>query len=353
MDAIRFGLFDHLEKTEAPLTQLYEERLGLLADADRAGFFCYHLAEHQATPLGMAPSPGIFLAAVVERTRRLHLGPLVYLLPLYNPLRLVNEICMLDQMSGGRFEAGVGRGISPYELAYFRVPFYESREMFEESLQVIVAGLRNPRLTHRGPYYHFDGVPMELAPQQRPNPPFWYGTATEGSVLFAARHNMHMVGNGPNSMLRKLSALYHEERARHLNGPENLNPGIAEPTIGAIRHVYVGDNEREVEEIGRPAFRVFYNNLMKLWRDNRVVLPHFIEDLGRATKVDVAMSGTPAQVQEQVGRFFDSSGCNYLVLAFAWGSLNEVQYRRSFELFTTRVMPEFTKRAALQSAAAG
>src|SRR5208282_5947964 len=111
-----FGIFDHLERREVPLEQLYEERLQLIEAAARAGIFCYHLAEHHATPLGMSTSPNVFLAAVAMRTRRSNMVPLVYLLPLYHPIRLVEEICMLDQLSSGRLEVGVGRGISPFEL---------------------------------------------------------------------------------------------------------------------------------------------------------------------------------------------------------------------------------------------
>ena len=105
---VAFGIFDHLERRDVPLEQLYEERLQLIEAADRAGIFCYHLAEHHATPLGMSPSPSVFLTAVAMRTRKIHLGPLVCLLPLYHPIRLVEEICMLDQLSGGRLEVGVG-----------------------------------------------------------------------------------------------------------------------------------------------------------------------------------------------------------------------------------------------------
>ena len=85
MTQVEFGLFDWIDRGAAPLHQLYEDRLQLLEAADAAGFFCYHLAEHHATPLGMAPSPALFLAAAAQRTHRIRLGPLVYLLPLYNP----------------------------------------------------------------------------------------------------------------------------------------------------------------------------------------------------------------------------------------------------------------------------
>src|ERR1700720_1758579 len=133
MSDIAFGIFDHLERRDEPLDRIYEERLQMVAAADAAGFFCYHIAEHHATPLGLAPSPGIFLSAVAARTRRIHMGPLVYLLPLYNPLRLVQEICMLDQISSGRFELGVGRGISPIETAYYGVKPDDRQKMYLEA----------------------------------------------------------------------------------------------------------------------------------------------------------------------------------------------------------------------------
>src|SRR5271154_5313110 len=133
MSQTEFGLFDWIDRCTAPLHQLYEERLQLLAAAEEAGFFCYHLAEHHATPLGMAPSPALFLAAAAQRTRRIRLGPLVYLLPLYDPLRLIEEVAMLDQLSGGRLELGIGRGVSRYELRNFGVDPENSRAMFEEA----------------------------------------------------------------------------------------------------------------------------------------------------------------------------------------------------------------------------
>src|ERR1043166_8614206 len=88
---VPFGIFDHVDRGEGPLAALYESRLRLVEAADAAGFRTYHVAEHHATSLGMAPSPGIFLAALAKRTRRIRFGPLVYILPLYPPLRLIEH----------------------------------------------------------------------------------------------------------------------------------------------------------------------------------------------------------------------------------------------------------------------
>lgn len=342
MSQIRFGIFDHIERRGDTLDGLYDGRLALLKDYDAAGFFGYHVAEHHATPLGMAPSPGIFLAAAAQCTRRIHLGPLVYLLPLYNPLRLISEICMLDHLSGGRLELGVGRGVSPFELAYYGVSFMDAREIFEEALEVIVAGLQGERLTHRGRYYRFDGVPLELRPKQRPHPPLWYGVSSPESLILAARRGMHMVGGGPIPVLRELTAAYRAEVVRHKGQPEDLNPHITEPIVGAIRHVYVAGDEREVEQIAAPAYKVFYHNITKLWQDFRTLPDYgFTPDLTVARKHEVALVGTAGEVRDAVGRFFEQSGCNYLVLAFAWGGLSQNESHRSLERFVTAVMPQF------------
>ena len=106
-----------------PLQQLFEERLRLVEAYEQAGIWGYHVAQHHATPLGMAPSPNLFLAAAAQRTRNLRLGTLVYLLPFYSPLRLIEEICMLDHMTGGRLEIGVGRGVSPSSTRNIAFPF--------------------------------------------------------------------------------------------------------------------------------------------------------------------------------------------------------------------------------------
>src|SRR6202030_815033 len=106
---MKFGIFDHMDDAGIPHGELFAGRLRLAEAYDRSGFYGYHLAEHHGTPIRCAASPGIFLAALSQRTKKLRFGPLVYLLPFYHPLRLIEEICMLDQMSGG----GGGLGIWP------------------------------------------------------------------------------------------------------------------------------------------------------------------------------------------------------------------------------------------------
>ena len=140
---MKFGLFDHVEDAERPLATLFDERLTFAQAADDAGIYCLHVAEHHATPLNMVPVPGIYLGAVARATKRMRLGPLVYLLPLYSPLRLIEEICILDHLSYGRMEVGVGRGVSPFELKYHKIEHDDSRHLHR------CVQLRQRRLDHR------------------------------------------------------------------------------------------------------------------------------------------------------------------------------------------------------------
>jgi alkanesulfonate monooxygenase SsuD/methylene tetrahydromethanopterin reductase-like flavin-dependent oxidoreductase (luciferase family) len=112
MTKIRFGVFDHIEHLPGvPLNRLYEDRLRTMEVYDQIGVFAYHLAEHHTPAVhSMAPSQNVFLSSAAQRTKRLRFGPCVYVLPLHHPLRLIEEVSMLDHLSEGRLELGVGRG---------------------------------------------------------------------------------------------------------------------------------------------------------------------------------------------------------------------------------------------------
>jgi alkanesulfonate monooxygenase SsuD/methylene tetrahydromethanopterin reductase-like flavin-dependent oxidoreductase (luciferase family) len=109
------------------------------------------VAEHHATPLNMVPVPGVYLGALARATKRMRLGPLVYLLPLYSPLRLIEEISMLDHLSNGRLEVGIGRGVSPFELKYHKVEHQDSRDIFIDAYKCLSAGLTTDALSYSGP----------------------------------------------------------------------------------------------------------------------------------------------------------------------------------------------------------
>jgi alkanesulfonate monooxygenase SsuD/methylene tetrahydromethanopterin reductase-like flavin-dependent oxidoreductase (luciferase family) len=346
MTQATFGLFDWVDRSAGPMHQLYEQRLQLLEAADAAGFYGYHLAEHHATPLGMAPSPALFLAAAAQRTRNIRLGPLVYLLPLYDPLRLIEEVCMLDQLSGGRLDLGIGRGVSPYELNYFGVDPAASRAVFNETLTVLINGLTNDRLTFQGEHYQYRDVPMELRPMQQPYPPLWYPTHNPESVQVAARQGNNFVGLGPAGAVRELVDAYWATWERHRNDPGRLNGHVAAPKVGILRMVVVADTDGEALAIARAAHGDWYHSITKLWHahDDHSVDGLFAWDA--AMQHEIILYGSPARVREQIGRLVEASGCNYVISAFAWGTLPHQQALRSLHLFAREVMPAVSAGAS-------
>jgi alkanesulfonate monooxygenase SsuD/methylene tetrahydromethanopterin reductase-like flavin-dependent oxidoreductase (luciferase family) len=337
-----FGLFDWIDRAAAPLHQLYEERLQLLEVADKADFFCYHLAEHHATPLGMAPSPALFLAAAAQRTQRIRLGPLVYLLPLYNPLRLIEEVSMLDQLSGGRLELGVGRGVVPYELRYHGVDPDDTRAIFNEALAVLVTGLTSNRLNFEGRHYRYNDVPMELQPLQQPYPPLWYPTHNPESIQYAARHGYNFVGLGPAAAVRGHADLYRQTWEAHRSDPGRLNGHVAAPKIGILRQIVVAETDDEALTVARAAHSDWYRSITKLWHDHD---DHSVDGLfawDTSTQHETLLCGSPPRVGEQMARLVETSGCNYIVCSFAWGTLPHEQVLRSLHLFAREVMPAFS-----------
>lgn len=340
--ALEFGVFDHVDRYDVPLTQFYEDRLKLLEAYDRAGFYGYHCAEHHSTPLGMSPSPSVYLAAVAQRTKRLRFGPLVYTLALYHPLRLAEEICMLDQISRGRLMVGVGKGISPIEVGFYGVDYTKADRMFGESMAILRQALAGKRVDFEGEFYRYKNVPMELTPFQSPHPPFWYGVINPESGERSARAGYNIVGNGPAKVFRAIADRY---RAAY-RGPA----GEAQyPKLGLNRFIMVADTEAEALGIARRAYRRWYANFMKLWLQHG--MPPTNVNYPPAMDGQIANGtagvGTPDQVTAYLRAQIAESGANYLVTRFAYGDMTLSESLRSLELFQRQVMPALRESVAV------
>jgi alkanesulfonate monooxygenase SsuD/methylene tetrahydromethanopterin reductase-like flavin-dependent oxidoreductase (luciferase family) len=335
---MRFGIFDHLDDSGAPLGRHFEERLRLVEAYDRAGFYGYHLAEHHNTPLGYAPSPGIFLAAVAQRTKRIKFGPMVYLLPLYHPLRLIDEVCMLDQMSGGRFLYGVGRGISPIEVGFYGVDFDTGMERFREAYDVIRIGLTEDELTYHGKYYDFDHVPIVMKPAQKPLPELWYGTSRPDSIPWAVKEGAHIVTLRDTTAARAILDLYRAEWRKLGRAEADL------PMLGINRHIVIAETEGKANDIARRAYPRWRQNMERLWAKYQVPFPlaaSLPAEWDALQSHGHAIAGSPAQVHDYVADAIEASSATYFVCDFAFGAMSHDDALRSTELFASEVMPAF------------
>src|SRR6202041_2316550 len=234
---MEFGVFDHLDRTGQKLPDFYEDRLKIAEAYDRAGFYAYHIAEHHSTPLGMAPSPSVFLAAVAQRSRRLRFGPLLYVTPMYHPLRVAEEVVMLDHMSRGRLELGLGRGASPIEIAGFDVDPTKAPAMNREATELILKALTSDVVNHEGHFYRCKNVRIEAKPLQKPYPPPWFAPSEPSPAAEAARLKGHIVTLIPDAGVKAVADAYRAEWKVQGGNEADI------PRIGVFRHVVVAATE--------------------------------------------------------------------------------------------------------------
>jgi alkanesulfonate monooxygenase SsuD/methylene tetrahydromethanopterin reductase-like flavin-dependent oxidoreductase (luciferase family) len=346
---MKFGVFDHIDEGGLAVGRQFEERLQLIESYERAGFHAYHVAEHHGTPLGHAPSPSVFLAAATQRTTTLRLGPLVYCLPLYHPLRLIEEVCMLDHLSDGRLQLGVGAGVSPVEVGFFGVAWDTRRERFAEAFDILLEGLRSDELTYHGPTYDFDAVPMTLAPVQRPHPPLWFGISRPERAAWAASHEVNTVALLPAAMVRPITDAYRAEWAALGRASDDL------PFMGVSRNIVVADTEDEAMRIARRAYRIWFDSLNHLWRKYDVpspldgVLPEDFVDWHNA---GAGFAGTAAQARDYLAAQIDEAGINYFCADLCFGDITFEEASRTVELFEREIIPAFDPVAAAGSGGA-
>jgi alkanesulfonate monooxygenase SsuD/methylene tetrahydromethanopterin reductase-like flavin-dependent oxidoreductase (luciferase family) len=335
---MQFGVFDHVDRPnpDIPLLQFYEERIQIAQAYERFGFYAYHVAEHHFTPLGMAASPGIFLASLAQRTKTLRFGPLVYILPFYHPLRLAEEICMLDHLSDGRLELGIGRGISPVEAAYYgeSTDFAVSRQIFAETWAIMKDSFTKERVTFGGGYRSAKDVPVVLDTLQKPHPPLWMGVSSIENAEQAARANMNFVAIQSPAEMRKRVERYKEVASQH----GGLKPSIK---MGMNAFVVVGETDAEAQKIADRAYRVWHRSFHYLYHlhGRSPVHGERADNFPDVERRQLGVAGSPQTVIDVLSSRIAEAGNNYLLCQLAFGDMTLAEALHSIELFARRVMP--------------
>ena len=327
----------------------FQERIRFVQAADEAGFWGYHVAEHHASPLNTVPVPGVWLGAVAQATKRIHMGPLTYLLPLYSPLRLAEEICILDHLTNGRYEVGVGRGVSPFELGYHKIDHSKSREIFEDAFKCLKVALTNDTFSYDSERYAYKDVPVPLRPLQGPHPAFWYASSNATGSAFAGDEGLHFVTNGPSARARANIDVYREALAKRGGPAQPKGDFKGGAAIGVLRQIVVADTDEQAIAIAAPAVAHHHANLTHLARKHahegsvalrlNIPLAATIED---ALREGTVIAGTPDTVRAQIERQVEELGINYLLTYPFFGAMRFDQAMRSLNLFASDVMPKLT-----------
>jgi len=256
---VKFGML-HLFETPNGRSeqQMLEEQLNLMESAEGFEFDSLWPAEHHFSEYGVCGSPALNLAAIARTTKKIRLGTGIVVLPLNNPLRVAEDFATLDQLSGGRVEFGVGRGYQPIEFEGFGIDQAKSRELFDESIEIIQRAWTEEKLNFKGKHFEYRDVEVRPKPLQRPHPPIWMAALSEESFEKAGRHGFNLLlspvfGGSLQGAAESIS------RYRETLAKAGFDPSTRE--VGALVMNYTGTTQEQARaEFADPVmwyFRTF------------------------------------------------------------------------------------------------
>ena len=352
---MKIGVFDHLQKNDRPelsYQDLYARHLDMVEYLDHAGFDYYFVAEHHFD-LGFAecPSAGAWMAAASQRTKRIRLGPLVYVLPLWHPVRVAEEVAFLDNVTGGRFECGIGSGIGKYAFSAYDASWDEKNDVTWEAYKVIKGMWSSPRFSHQGKYFKVDNAELNIPLVQKPHPPLWMPTRSPESVAAAAREGFSTVQWCPPKMdvVREIFDYFRETYRK-------AKPAGPRPRVALMRQIYVGESDKKAYDESKEHWIYFWHrvgggrayggygneNLANITREER---KKELLDVDNAIREGSFICGSPETVAAQIQKIAREAGADTFLGEFTFGALEHEKVMPSLKRFAERVMPELKNLA--------
>jgi alkanesulfonate monooxygenase SsuD/methylene tetrahydromethanopterin reductase-like flavin-dependent oxidoreductase (luciferase family) len=347
---MKLGVFDHLQKNDRPelsYQDLYARHLDMVEYLDQADFDYYFVAEHHFD-LGFAecPSAGAWMAAASQRTKQIRLGPLVYVLPLWHPVRVAEEVAFLDNVTGGRFECGIGSGIGKYAFSAYDASWDEKNDLTWEAYKVLKGMWSNPRFSHQGKYFKVDNAELNIPLVQKPHPPLWMPTRSPESVAAAAAEGFSTVQWCPPKMdvVREIFDYFRETYHK-------TKPAGPRPKVALMREIYVGETDKRAYEESKEHWIYFWHrvgggrayggygneNLANITREER---KKELLDVDNAIREGSFICGSPETVIAQIQKIARDAGADTFLGEFTFGALEHDKVMKSLKLFAERVMPE-------------
>ena len=330
-------------QTEA---EVYAQALAEARLADEVGFHAVWLAEHHFSSYGLCPSLGVLAAAVARETRRVRIGTGVVIAPFAHPIRIAEEFGMVDILSGGRLEFGLGRGYQPKEFRGLGVSMERTRERFDEALEVIRRAWTEDTLTFEGEFYRVPGLRVLPKPLQKPHPPLWTAAVSPDTYTLAARRGLRILVSPaftPWDILRKNFDAYHAAW-REAHGTD------AGAEICMNKIIHVADSAQQARDDLREPIRWFFRAQADLIADAEGVPPdqyrfyrrvrENLLSLSEETALEqAAICGDPEEVADKLREHHEALGIGYVMGAFNRGGVPHDKILRSMRLFGEKVIP--------------
>lgn len=318
----------------------YEHMFAQMEELDRLGFDDVWVTEHHFHEYGGTIShPPTFMAAVARVTRRIHLGIAVSVLPLHNPLEVAEAYAIVDVISNGRLEFGVGRGSTMPEFASFRVSYEDSPVRMREATEIIQRGWSEETVTFHGELFDYVDVRVLPRPVQRPHPPIWVGASrSDDTFRWAGLQGFHLLTLPymyEPPVLRRAIEIYLDA----------LVEGGHDPTTREILgkfHVYVADTEAAAEEEALP-YLANYRNLANERNPRSRLGPGNAENWRAEVTKGNVIAGEPQHCIEIIERWREWLGLTAISGTFHFGGMPHEMALRNIRLFAERVMPAFDR----------
>ena len=338
-----FGIFDHIEGIPGtPTPQLFKDRLDLIKMADDAGFVGFHLAEHHGSDLCMAPNQEVFIAAASQITKNIRLGPMVKLLPLHHPVQIIEDMCVVDNLTNGRLDFGVGRGVAPIEHYWFGSNWPDSTDRFFDIVGIISDALATGEISsENSKYYDFPTVPMATRPVQDPIP-FWY----PGSPGTAGRHGMNLMWPGPidqasyDVYVEKWHA--HRGETHRVDGPNSV------PRVGCTMVLAIAPTEAKALDIARRGMNGLVRRALNVHKHDHLVLSEeeCVAALGPLRRIMAhiedaihAGAGTAEQIKDRFAGILEPGLTDYIALQIPTGDMTLDEAKHTMDVFCSDVKP--------------
>jgi len=352
---LQFGIFSlptYLPEYDGTVTNFYKHILELLEHAEEVGFDSAWLNEHHFHAFGgMIPLPPVALAAVAARTSRIRLGTSIAILPLHNPLEQAEAYAMLDQISEGRLEFGVGTGYLKHDYDVMGVSWDEGHERMFEALQAILAAWQAQPFSFHGKFYQYDNVSVWPAPVQQPHPPIW-GAATRSADSF------EWFGRRGFDLLTLMHLKPLDEQAKFVQIYRDAATAAGRPreTVRVSTHfqVYCAESRDEAVSEFIAAHNLVHSQFVAARHHSGATVP-VSEALRPEQMIEEGRVcvGRPDDCLRIIKQARDTIGLTGIDSSFYFGTIDYAKARRSVDLFASEVIPRLKQDSKSEPVPAG
>ena len=352
---MRFGTYFFLQAPPGRRhADIIQRELDQLVRSEELGFDEVWLTEHHFIDYGLSVDPATLASAVASRTSRVRIGLAAAILPFHDPIRIAEQLALVDIISGGRLDVGVGRGNRPSEFIGYRIPQVESRERFDEAVQIIQRAWTAERFSYDGRYFQIPEVRVIPKPLQRPHPPLYQVCVSPDSIEGTALRGWPMLNSllfGGVEQLVASRDRYVATLQKAGRSPEDIAALLS--LWGVSRQIYVAPTDAQALEEARDAEMWYQESFRKFLIPERIeeshptLQPGFRAMAERLSKItweglvaETLAFGSPDTVARHIEQM-RQMGVGQLMCWMNFGGLPEDKVHRSMDLFAREVLPRF------------